>query len=57
LTYHKMAKAMGHEYVLTRSFKPDYDAEIPKARDEYKEYMADLKKQRERATKRKKNGK
>lgn len=56
LTYHKMAKAMGHEYVLTRAFKPDYDAEIPKARDEFREHLKALAKVRDRANK-KKNGK
>jgi DNA-binding Xre family transcriptional regulator len=55
LTYQKMATAMGHKYVLAPDHKVDYAAEIPKARDEFKEHLAALKKAREKAAK--KNGK
>jgi transcriptional regulator with XRE-family HTH domain len=56
LTYSKMARAMGHTYTLMPDHKVDYEAEIPKARDELREYQAELKKKRERATKKKGNG-
>jgi transcriptional regulator with XRE-family HTH domain len=56
LTYRKMATAMGYTYTLTRELTPNYETEIPKARDEYREHQAELKKRRERANKRN-NGK
>jgi hypothetical protein len=56
LTYAKMASALGHEYTLTRVKTPDYQNEIPKAREEFKEHLAVLKKKRGRNGK-KKNGK
>jgi hypothetical protein len=56
LTYRKMATAMGYTYTLTRELTPNYEKEIPKARDEFREHQAELKKKRERAAKRKNGG-
>src|SRR4051812_28788794 len=56
MTYRKMATAMGYTYTLTRDLIPPYEKEIPKARAEWKEHQAMLARQRERATRRKKNG-
>jgi hypothetical protein len=56
LTYHKMAVAMGYSYTLTRDLTPNYEVEIPKARDEFKEHQSILRKKRERAAKRKNGG-
>jgi transcriptional regulator with XRE-family HTH domain len=56
LTFQKMATAMGYEYTLAREAPPDYDKEIPKAHADYKEHLAELKKKRERAAKRKNGG-
>ena len=56
LTFQKMATAMGYEYTLARETKPNYADELPKAREEWKEHQADLKKKRERAAKRKNGG-
>jgi hypothetical protein len=56
LTYRKMATAMGYEYTLTRQLVPPYEKDIPKAREEYKEYQAELRKKRERAARRKNGG-
>lgn len=47
-TFAKMAGAMGYKYDLVRDEKPDYDAEIPKAREEFKAYRVLLAKKRER---------
>jgi hypothetical protein len=33
---------MGHEYSLTEAFKPDYDTEIVKAKQEKKEHLEAL---------------
>ena len=46
LTFKKMATAMGYEYALTREAKPDYEAELPKARAEFKEHQEALRKAR-----------
>jgi len=51
-TFAKMAGAMGYEYGLQRSTTPDYKAELPRARDEYKAHKLALAKKRT-----KKNGK
>ena len=56
LTYSKMATAMGYKYTLTRDLTPNYEKELPKALADWKEHQAILKKKRERAAKRKKNG-
>lgn len=37
-TFAKMAGALGYKYDLVRDEKPDYENEIPKARDEFKAY-------------------
>lgn len=50
-TFAKMASAMGYEYGLQREKTPDYDSEIPKAREEYKAYRAFLQKKREKKRK------
>jgi transcriptional regulator with XRE-family HTH domain len=47
-TFAKMAGAMGYEYGLQREKKPDYDNELPKARDEWKAHKEYLRKKRER---------
>jgi transcriptional regulator with XRE-family HTH domain len=56
-TFAKMAGALGYKYDLVREDKdrPDYKAEIPKAREQFKEHRALLAKKREREEKR--NGK
>jgi hypothetical protein len=48
MTFSKIAGAMGFRYDLVRDDKPDYEAEIPKARDEFKSYKGALRKKRER---------
>ena len=46
-TLAKMGHAMGFEYKLTRETNaPNYDSEIPKAREEYKAYKQALAKRR-----------
>ena len=52
-TFAKMAGAMGYAYGLQREAPPDYQSEIPKARDEFKAHKAYLAKKRERDAKRK----
>lgn len=47
-TFAKMAGAMGYKYGLQREEKPNYNDEIPKARDEFKAHKAYLQKRRER---------
>ncbi|MCA1452813.1 hypothetical protein I6F35_06210 [Bradyrhizobium sp. BRP22] len=48
-TFAKMAGAMGYQYGLVRhGDAPDYESEIPKAREEFKRYKAQLKKQKAR---------
>lgn len=51
-TFAKMAAAMGYEYGLSREKEPDYDKELPKAREQFKEHKAALARKRERAKKR-----
>ncbi|MEY9428151.1 transcriptional regulator with XRE-family HTH domain [Bradyrhizobium ottawaense] len=53
-TFAKMAGAMGYHYGLQRDEKPNYDAEIPKARDEFKAHKEALRKKREREARRSK---
>jgi transcriptional regulator with XRE-family HTH domain len=55
-TYAALAKAMGHEYTLTRALTPVYKDEIPKAYEEFKAHKEALKRKRDRAAKRAKNG-
>lgn len=52
LTYAKLANAMGYKYGLQRgdNERPDYEKEIPKAKDERRDYRERLRKKRERAT-------
>jgi transcriptional regulator with XRE-family HTH domain len=52
-TFAKMAGAMGYKYGLQRDDKPDYENELPKAREEFKAHKAQLAKKREREAKRK----
>jgi transcriptional regulator with XRE-family HTH domain len=47
-TFAKMAGAMGYSYGLKRDESPNYEAELPKAREEFKAYKEQLKKKRER---------
>jgi len=56
-TFAKMAAAMGYEYGLTREMKPNYETEIPKAREEFREHKEMLRKKREKAAKRNNNNK
>jgi transcriptional regulator with XRE-family HTH domain len=56
-TFAKMAGAMGYKYGLQRDDTPDYAKEIPKARDEWKAHKEALRKKRERAQPKRKNGK
>lgn len=51
-TFAKMAGALGYKYDLVREDTPNYDKEIPKARDEWKAHKDYLAKKRERAAKR-----
>ena len=52
-TFAKMAGAMGYRYGLQRDDAPNYEKEIPKAREEYKAHKERLRKKREREGKRK----
>jgi len=52
-TFAKMAGAMGYEYGLQRDKAPNYDKEIPKAREEFKAHKEALQKKREREAKKK----
>ena len=52
-TFAKMAGALGYKYTLTRDDAPNYEKEIPKAREEYKAHKEALRKKREREAKRK----
>ena len=54
-TFAKMAAAMGYEYALQRDKPPDYDKELPKAREEYAAHKERLRKQREREARRNNN--
>jgi transcriptional regulator with XRE-family HTH domain len=55
-TFGKLAGAMGYKYGLQRDDAPDYAKEIPRARDEWKAHKETLKRRRNRAAKRAKNG-
>lgn len=48
-TFAKLAGAMDYEYTLVRTKAPNYDKEIPKAREQRKIYRATLARRRERA--------
>ena len=52
-TFAKMAGAMGYEYGLQREKEPNYEKELPKARDEFKAHKEALRKKRERDAKKK----
>lgn len=56
-TFAKMAAAMGYEYELAREKAPDYERELPAAREQYREHKARLKKAREREERRTKKRK
>jgi transcriptional regulator with XRE-family HTH domain len=59
-TYAALAKAMGHEYTLSRVLKPVYKDELPQAYAEFKAHQELLKRQRDREARRekqKRNGK
>ena len=47
-TFAKIAGALGYEYTLTREQEPNYDKEIPKAREQRKLYRDQLARKRER---------
>lgn len=47
-TFGKMAGAMNAEYTLQQIKPPNYEKEIPKAREQYKDYQAYLAKKRAR---------
>src|SRR2546426_11179513 len=49
-TFAKMAAAMGHKYGLEKIQTPDYESELPKARDQWKAHKEYLAKKRERAS-------
>ncbi|WLB24938.1 hypothetical protein QIH85_23955 [Bradyrhizobium japonicum] len=51
-TFAKMAGAMGYKYGLTRDDSPNYEREIPKAREEFKAHKEALRKKREREARR-----
>lgn len=51
-TFAKMAGAMGYEYGLQREAKPDYENELPTAREQFKAHKERLARKRERAAKR-----
>lgn len=53
-TFAKMAGAMGYKYGLERDSAPDYDSEIPTAREQYRAHKAALAKARGRTAKKKK---
>ena len=39
-TFSKMANALGYKYDLVQDATPDFESEIPNAREEYKQYRA-----------------
>jgi len=47
-TFAKMAGALGYKYDLVRDQAPNYVREIPKAREQYKDYKAALERKRRR---------
>jgi transcriptional regulator with XRE-family HTH domain len=51
-TLAKMASAMGYEYKLGREEAPDYSSEIPKAKEQRKQYRVHLRLKREREARR-----
>jgi transcriptional regulator with XRE-family HTH domain len=53
-TFAKMAGAMGYKYGLERDERPDYDSEIPAAREQYKAHRAALEKARGQPARKKK---
>lgn len=55
-TFAKMAGAMGYKYELVRADKPDYETEIPKAREEFRAYRVLLANKREHGNGHRKNG-
>jgi transcriptional regulator with XRE-family HTH domain len=55
-TYAALAAAMGHEYTLSRVLKPVYKDELPQAYEEFKAHKERLKRARDRAARRAKNG-
>lgn len=46
-TFAKLAGAMGYKYDLVRDERPDYEAEVPKAKEQFKAYRTLLIKKRE----------
>lgn len=57
-TFAKMAGAMGYKYGLQRDEAPNYEREIPKAREQFKLHRALLAKRKNRKpSKKKSNGK
>lgn len=52
-SFTKMAGALGFKYELIREEKPNYADEIPKAREQFKDYRVFQAKKRERQEKRK----
>jgi hypothetical protein len=55
-TFAKVLGAMGYRYEITRDEQPDYEAEIPKARGEFKAYRDGLAKKKARKNGHAKNG-
>src|SRR5262245_28718507 len=55
VTYTKLAHAMGHEYALTLNLAPNYETEIPIAKEQRKQYRAYLAKKRAKQTRGKKS--
>src|ERR1700751_4333106 len=51
-TFAKMAGAMGYKYGLQRDETPNYDRELPKAREEFKAHKEYLRKRREKEARR-----
>jgi transcriptional regulator with XRE-family HTH domain len=47
-TFAKMAGAMGYKYGLQRDARPDYESELPKAREEFRAHREYLRKKREK---------
>lgn len=58
LTYQKLATAMGYKYGLQRgdNERPDYEKEVPRAKEERAAYRESLRKKRERAAARANGG-
>src|SRR3954462_7707263 len=54
-TFAKMAGAMGYKYGLQRDEAPNYDKELPKAREEFKAHKEMLKNKRDETGPRKKS--